>query len=114
MPKVMVSVNEHTDRPEVVKLVRSVTGLSIKSVAERLAAGRSGWLLVADLYRGDHDERAEEFKRLVFGLRSLGVEPFVVRVSSHYQWSTVEGDLGAFSVSPESVFEMLDRQVLGD
>ena len=114
MPKVMVSVDQQTDRSEVIQLVRAVTGLSMRSVAERLAAGRSGWLLVADFYRGDHDERAEEFKGLIFGLRSLGIEPFVVRVSSHNQWPAVEANPGAFSVPPESVLEMLDRQMLDD
>lgn len=114
MPKIMVSVREPTSRVDVISLVRSVTGLSLKSVMQRLAAGRTGWLLVADFFKGDHDERVAEFRKLVSGLRDLGVEPFVVRVRSHSQWSEVQADLNAFAVSPESVLEMLDRQVLDD
>lgn len=114
MPKVMVSVQQPSSRVEVISLVRSVTGLSLKSVVERLAAGCAGWFWVADFFHGDHDERAAEFRKLVSGLRDLGVEPFVVRVRSHSQWSEVQNDINAFAVSPESVLEMLDQQTSDD
>lgn len=111
MPKVMVSASQPTNRREVIALVREVTGLAVSSVASRLLQGRSGWLLCADFFKGDHDDRAAEFRQLVLGLRQLGVEPYVVRVSSSKKWSEVEADQGRYAVTPDSVLAMLDREL---
>lgn len=78
MPKVKISVSSPTTNSNVATLVKEITGLALSSAVSRLANGKSGWLLTADLYKNDHDDRALECERLIEGLKGFSCEPYIL------------------------------------
>lgn len=109
MPKVRLSIAEPTRDPNAIALVRRVTGLTLASAAKRLAEGPSSPLMVADLFKGDHDDRASELRQLINGFAKLGLTPYLLCTGSWNSWEQVLQNPERFEVSPSAVMEMLDR-----
>jgi hypothetical protein len=111
MPKLKLSVMMPTHSKKAIALVRDVTGLAIVSAAKRLAEGRSGWLITADLFKGDHDDRAAECERLIHGLRALGVEPYILYAPTSASWESVVKAPEKYVISPDVVLKVLREPV---
>lgn len=109
MPTIRVSVGAPTNDPKAVALVRRVTGLTVASAAKRLAEGPTSPLMVADLFKGDHEDRARELRQLITGFSQLGLAPYLLCAGPWNSWEQVLQNPKQFEISPAAVIEMLDR-----
>jgi len=107
MPKLKIAAATPTRDVKVVALVKGITGLAISSALSRLAAGKHGWLLTADLFKGDHEDRASEVERLIAGLRGLGIEPYILYAPTSTSWELVVQHPERYETSAEAVLRIL-------
>lgn len=109
MPKIKVAASTPVTGARAVSVIRKATGLSFSSVANRLSLGKSGWLLTADLFKGDHEDREREVREVISGLKSLGVEPFILYAATSESWEEVLSDPDTHVLSPEATLKILDK-----
>jgi hypothetical protein len=107
MPKLRISVSKPTRNLKATELVRRITGLGVSSAAKRLAEGPSGWLMTADLHKGDHLERASDTRAMIEGLTALGITPYILYAAGSTPWDEVLLAPRKFEVAPEVILEML-------
>ena len=111
MPKAKISAASPTADSRAVMLVKSITGLALSSAAKRLSEGKSGWLITADLFKGDHESRAAECERMISGLRALGHEPYVLYAPSSASWETVVENPTRYEMNPSILIRLLHEPV---
>lgn len=107
MSKISISCSEPCSNAKAIKLVRKVTGISLKSIKERLAKGKSGVFYTTELFLNDNDIRDREIRELVSGFSKLGIELFVAEIAYNEDWNDIL-DLDSARISETALINILD------
>ena len=108
MSKIAISLDTPTSDLQVVKLIREITALSLSSIKSRLKKGHLGIFYTTELFLNDHKDRDSEIRLLVNGLRNLGVNLFIMELTSDESWADVK-DVNDFRISATELISILDN-----
>lgn len=108
MSKISIALDNPTSDLKVVKLIREITGLSLSSIKSRLQKGHTGIFYTTELFLNDHKDRESEIRSIVNGLTTLGVDLFVMELSSNESWEDVT-EFEKFRIPTKELISLLDN-----
>ncbi|MFC3022555.1 hypothetical protein ACFODT_01725 [Vibrio zhugei] len=107
MSKISISVSKPLDNIDAAKFLHKTLGMSLVAAKKTLGYGYEGVFFTAELFLNDYSEVAKKIRSILRYFDSIGVELYIVEISSEEDW---EGKINDDNrISREELINILDE-----
>lgn len=106
MSKIVVKVDNITNRNDVISCIRRITGLGMSDIQRKIQSGETIGEYV--LFYNDHDEVASTLRALISEVKKTGSTVSLYEISENEDFAALP-DIADYEVSEEVVNNIIDQ-----